>query len=216
MGKSLPTLLFLSLWSAQHRLSTAHASGPHCRRNPSDSKPPPPPLSASRCDSPSLAFPSIFHRASPPSPASYYRMSPPLFLATEASSNTVIAASSNTIIAASFTPSPLAAPVGEPRHVSPCPTGRPCPAGASPRQHAPPHHPTHRTCKAVIVLWRNALPWFCGSAMPLQPLGQAGAEKPWADANLVFMPKPSTHRMHDTGSIVPHIQPKVFTDNQMS
>jgi hypothetical protein len=33
---------------------------------------------------------------------------------------------------------------------------------------------------------------------------------------LVFMPKPSTHRMHDPGSIVPHIWPKVFTDNQMS
>jgi hypothetical protein len=33
---------------------------------------------------------------------------------------------------------------------------------------------------------------------------------------LGFMPKPSTHRMHDLGSIVPHIQPKVFTDNQMS
>jgi hypothetical protein len=32
----------------------------------------------------------------------------------------------------------------------------------------------------------------------------------------VFVPKPSTHRMHDPGSIVPHIQPKVFTDNQMS
>jgi hypothetical protein len=32
----------------------------------------------------------------------------------------------------------------------------------------------------------------------------------------VFMPKPSTHRMHDPRSIVPHIQPKVFTDNQMS
>jgi hypothetical protein len=32
----------------------------------------------------------------------------------------------------------------------------------------------------------------------------------------VFMPKPSTHRMHDPGSIVPHIWPKVFTDNQMS
>jgi hypothetical protein len=31
----------------------------------------------------------------------------------------------------------------------------------------------------------------------------------------VFMPKP-THRMHDPGSIVPHIRPKVFTDNQMS
>jgi hypothetical protein len=32
----------------------------------------------------------------------------------------------------------------------------------------------------------------------------------------VFMPKPITHRMHDPGSIVPHIRPKVFTDNQMS
>jgi hypothetical protein len=30
------------------------------------------------------------------------------------------------------------------------------------------------------------------------------------------MPKPDTHRMHDPGSIVPHIRPKVFTDNQMS
>jgi hypothetical protein len=33
---------------------------------------------------------------------------------------------------------------------------------------------------------------------------------------LVFMPKTSTHLMHDLGSIVPHIWPKVFTDNQMS
>jgi hypothetical protein len=33
---------------------------------------------------------------------------------------------------------------------------------------------------------------------------------------LVFMPKPSTHHMHDPGSIVPHIRPKVFTGNQMS
>jgi hypothetical protein len=32
----------------------------------------------------------------------------------------------------------------------------------------------------------------------------------------VFTPKSSTHRMHDPGSIVSHIQPKVFTDNQMS
>jgi hypothetical protein len=32
----------------------------------------------------------------------------------------------------------------------------------------------------------------------------------------VFMPKPSTHHMHDPGSIVPHIRPKLFTDNQMS
>jgi hypothetical protein len=33
---------------------------------------------------------------------------------------------------------------------------------------------------------------------------------------LVFASKPSTHRTHDPRSIVPHIQPKVFTDNQMS
>jgi hypothetical protein len=32
----------------------------------------------------------------------------------------------------------------------------------------------------------------------------------------IFMPKSSTHRMHDPGSIVPHIWPKVLTDNQMS
>jgi hypothetical protein len=32
----------------------------------------------------------------------------------------------------------------------------------------------------------------------------------------VFMSKSSTHWMHDSGSIVPHIQPKVITDNQMS
>jgi hypothetical protein len=32
----------------------------------------------------------------------------------------------------------------------------------------------------------------------------------------VFMPKPSTYRMHDPGLIVPHIGPKVFTDNQMA
>jgi hypothetical protein len=31
-----------------------------------------------------------------------------------------------------------------------------------------------------------------------------------------FMPKLSTHRMHDPGSIVPRIWSKVFTDNQMS
>jgi hypothetical protein len=30
------------------------------------------------------------------------------------------------------------------------------------------------------------------------------------------MPKPSSHRMHDLGSIVPHIRPEVFTDNQVS
>jgi hypothetical protein len=32
----------------------------------------------------------------------------------------------------------------------------------------------------------------------------------------VFTPKPRTHRMHDPGSIVPHIRAKVFTDTQLS
>jgi hypothetical protein len=32
----------------------------------------------------------------------------------------------------------------------------------------------------------------------------------------VFVSKPSTHRMHDPISIVPHVRPNVFTDNQMS
>jgi hypothetical protein len=32
----------------------------------------------------------------------------------------------------------------------------------------------------------------------------------------VFMPKPSTHCMHDPGSIIPHIRPKLFIDNQKS
>jgi hypothetical protein len=32
----------------------------------------------------------------------------------------------------------------------------------------------------------------------------------------ICMPKSSTHHMHDPGSIVPHIRPKVSIDNQMS
>jgi hypothetical protein len=32
----------------------------------------------------------------------------------------------------------------------------------------------------------------------------------------IFIPKLSTYHMHDPGSIVLHIQPKVFTNNQMS
>jgi hypothetical protein len=32
----------------------------------------------------------------------------------------------------------------------------------------------------------------------------------------IFMPKSSTHHMHNPRSIVPHIRPKVLTDNQMS
>jgi hypothetical protein len=48
----------------------------------------------------------------------------------------------------------------------------------------------------------------------------------WRDRNMLgcrsacvipnFMPKSSTHRMHDPGSIILHIRPKVLTDNQMS
>jgi hypothetical protein len=30
------------------------------------------------------------------------------------------------------------------------------------------------------------------------------------------MAKPSTHRMHDPGSVIPHIWLKVITDNKMS
>jgi hypothetical protein len=32
----------------------------------------------------------------------------------------------------------------------------------------------------------------------------------------VFVPKPGTHHMHDPRQIVPHIRPKVFTDNHIS
>jgi hypothetical protein len=50
---------------------------------------------------------------------------------------------------------------------------------------------------------------------------RAGAEEEWSGgpgwlSYLVFTPKPCTHRMHDPGSIVAHIRPKGFTDNQMS
>jgi hypothetical protein len=51
--------------------------------------------------------------------------------------------------------------------------------------------------------------------------GLTDEKEKWAlaydkESYLVFMPKPSTHRMPDPGSIVPHIRPKVSTDNQMS
>jgi hypothetical protein len=32
----------------------------------------------------------------------------------------------------------------------------------------------------------------------------------------ILQAKPCTHHMHDPGSNVPHIRPKVFTDNQIS
>jgi hypothetical protein len=50
--------------------------------------------------------------------------------------------------------------------------------------------------------------------------GNIGEEKGRRGRQLVsypgFMPKSSTHRMHDPGSIVPHMRPKIFTDNQIS
>jgi hypothetical protein len=51
---------------------------------------------------------------------------------------------------------------------------------------------------ALLVLQTYLLPCVCLLSYP------------------VFTPKPCTHRMHDPGSIIPHIQSKVFTDNQMS
>jgi hypothetical protein len=49
------------------------------------------------------------------------------------------------------------------------------------------------------------------------PFASHQLEGPAADLSYpVFMPKPSTHRMHDPGSNVPHIRPKVLTGNQMS
>jgi hypothetical protein len=44
----------------------------------------------------------------------------------------------------------------------------------------------------------------------------AGRNRPVKLSYPVFISKPCTHCMHDPGSVVPHIRPKVFTDNQMS
>jgi hypothetical protein len=46
--------------------------------------------------------------------------------------------------------------------------------------------------------------------------GLPRASLSWLLSYPVFMPKPCTHHMHDPVSIVPHIWPKEFTDNQMS
>jgi hypothetical protein len=50
-----------------------------------------------------------------------------------------------------------------------------------------------------------------GDQMPgsLPGRGRRGMSYP------IFMPKPSTHRMYNQGSIVPHIRPKRFTYNKM-
>jgi hypothetical protein len=53
----------------------------------------------------------------------------------------------------------------------------------------------------------------------LLPIYLADSARAWLYHLLsypVFIPKLSTHHMHDPWSIVPHIRPKVFTDNQMS
>jgi hypothetical protein len=60
--------------------------------------------------------------------------------------------------------------------------------------------------------WRGGLRSHEGGGQKLE-----GAR--WLSAELsypIFMPKLSTHRMHDPGSIVSHIRPKVLTGNQMS
>jgi hypothetical protein len=61
---------------------------------------------------------------------------------------------------------------------------------------------------------------------PLSSLSRLGGRASWSFmaslrwlaglSYLIFMPKLSTHHMHDPGSIVPYIRPKVITDNQMS
>jgi hypothetical protein len=59
--------------------------------------------------------------------------------------------------------------------------------------------------------WRLQL-WQCSRSERRQRCGRTGGQVSYP----VFMLKPSTHRMHDPRSIVPHIQSKVLTDNQMS
>jgi hypothetical protein len=57
----------------------------------------------------------------------------------------------------------------------------------------------------------------CGTPLPQPPPPPPmSIEKLLLLSYPIFMPKPCTHRMHDPGSIVPHIRSKVITDNQMS
>jgi hypothetical protein len=65
-------------------------------------------------------------------------------------------------------------------------------------------------CSTGTGVPESAVP---GEATPA--LGSSGAAG-LGVSYTVFIPKPSTHHMHDRGSIVIHIRPKVFTDNQMS
>jgi hypothetical protein len=66
--------------------------------------------------------------------------------------------------------------------------------------------------------WSMSQGW--GGGLPGRPMAMRQwpiwTSQPARMSYPVFMSKPSTHRMHDTGSIVPHIRPKVLTDNQMS
>jgi hypothetical protein len=51
-----------------------------------------------------------------------------------------------------------------------------------------------------------------------KPIAESGDTWSLHELNLLlgFIPKPSTRRMYDSGSIVPHIYSKLFTDEQMS
>jgi hypothetical protein len=72
------------------------------------------------------------------------------------------------------------------------------------------------TCHPSLRVWSLAwwsfrsLEWIGNNIPPIRvSYGFALLSYP------VFMPKPSTHRMHDPGSNVLHVWPKVFTHNQM-
>jgi hypothetical protein len=73
----------------------------------------------------------------------------------------------------------------------------------------------------VSSSFRLVVPPLQLGAVGPYPVSGAWFPQPFADegnlvvSNPVFIPKPSTHRMLP-GSIVPHIRPKVFTDNQTS
>jgi hypothetical protein len=68
--------------------------------------------------------------------------------------------------------------------------------------------------------WYSSTPpsWIIGQRkMHRAPESDRSSEKYYLSLSYpVLMPKPSSHRMHDPGSIVPHIRPKVLTDKQMS
>jgi hypothetical protein len=96
---------------------------------------------------------------------------------------------------------------------------------ASPRSSAPLSYQNtwgRGRCICHTRFWQPA--WNRGASLSLQRIIKQyiwNIASAWpfttdAVSYSVFMPKPSTHRVHDPGSIVPHIRPKVFIDNQMS